>query len=100
MLRLLSVKEIREHVFLVTLDNKGKTLNYEFTWTPPASTDGVGRVGSPIRIDYDLLEYEAEELKDKPGGALWVPAVSKLLKLVRRHASGEHIDYPIVLDER
>lgn len=100
MLQLLSVTEVREHIFLVTFDSDGQTFEYEFTWTPPVPPDVAGHVDYPPRVDYDLADYEAEELKDKPGGALWVPALSTVIDIIHRLAAGEDVDFPFVLDER
>lgn len=100
MLQLLSVREVREHIFLVTLDSDGQIFEYEFIWTPPVPPDVAGHVDYPPRVDYDLADYEANELKDKPGGALWVPALSTVINIIHRLATGEVVDCPVVLDER
>lgn len=100
MLQLLSVTEVREHIFLVTFDSDGRTFEYEFTWTPPVPPDVAGHVDYPSRVDYDLADYEAEELKGKPGGALWVPALSTVIGIIHRLAAGEIVAYPVLLDER
>lgn len=61
MLQLLSVREIREQVYLATLDRDGQTMEYEFTWTPPRRPGGWPTVGYPDRAAYDLIDYEPEE---------------------------------------
>ena len=94
-------EEIREHVYLATLDRDGQAMQYELTWTPPDSPEGWPLVDAPVHMDYDLIDYEAEEYKKRPhGGALWVPAISKVVQIVYRLAAGETIEYPVLLDER
>lgn len=100
MLQLVNVREVREHVYLATLDRDGQLMEYEFTWTPPDGPDDWPIVNYPDRADYDLIDYEPEEYKNKPGGALWVPALAKVAQIVYRLAEGATIDYPVLLDER
>lgn len=100
MLQLVSITECRENVYLVTLDRDGKILEYEFTRTPPNGADGYAMVGYPDKAAYDLIDYEPEESKNKPGGAIWIPALSKVNQIIHRIANGARIDYPVLLDER
>ena len=101
MLQLVNITEVRKHVYLATLDRDGQIIEYEFTWTPPRAPEGWPTVDYPERADYDLIDYEPEEYKNKPdGGALWIPALSKVVQIVYRLADGATIEYPVVLDER
>lgn len=99
MLRLMNIEEIRTHVYQVTLDRDGATLQYEFIYRPPREPDGIPNLDAGERIDWDLIDYE----KRFPGpsqGMIWVPVVSDICRLVYRVTDGERLTFPIVLDER
>lgn len=100
MLQLLNVQEIREHAYLVTLDRDGAVLEYEFTWNPSRNPDGFAHVYYPEHAAYDLVDYEPEEHKNQPGGALWIPPLAKVSRLIHRIVDGQIIDYPVMFDER
>lgn len=100
MLQLVSVREIRKHVYLVTLDRDGANLEYEFTWNPSRDPDGFAHVYYPEHAAYDLIDYEPEDHKDRPGGALWIPPLAEISRLIHCIADGQAIEYPVLLDQR
>ncbi len=100
MLRLMNVQEIRENVFLVTLDRDGRRMEYEYTRIPPSDPDDWVRFDWPQQVQWDLIDYEVKPEPGQPQGALWIPALQELNRLVYKAADGEPLKLPIVLDER
>ena len=50
MLRLMNVQEIREDVFLVTLDRDGRQMQYEYTRILPSEPDDWVRFEWPSKL--------------------------------------------------
>lgn len=96
----MDVQKVRENVYLVTLDRDGKPMTYEYIRVPPTGPDDWARFDYPDSIEWDLIDYEVKPEPGRPHGAVWIPALLDLNKLVYRAVASENLEFPIVLDER
>ena len=100
MLRLMDVRTLADGVRAVTLDRDGTTRRYEFTICAPSRPGLPRSMESPDQVVWDLLDYEWKSPPGQPHGAIWIPVLDEVTRIVYRVADGEPIEFPIVLDER
>jgi len=101
MLTLVKIEAIHPRKLVATLDRDGTLLSYEFDVTLPGDAR-IGGASEPLKMWADLIDYEVEP---KPGGppgrgALIVPPIPVVRRLVFNFAVGDKVDLPVVLDER
>lgn len=99
MLRLMDV-QLSGTTYVVTLDRDGKTHRYDFDMQPSPNAEKPPYLVVPEQADWDLIDYEWKPPPGRPHGAIWIPALDEVVRIVHRISEGEQVEFPVVLDER
>lgn len=100
MLRLMDIQQSEGMTYVVTLNRDGKTLRYDFEMQLSPNSENPPHLVVPEQADWDLIDYEWKPPLGRPHGAIWIPALDEVVRIVYRVSEGERVEFPIVLDER
>lgn len=96
----MDVQKLSDDTYAVVLDRDDKRLQYELRWCPPGHDGGLDTLDHSDQILWDLMDYEEIPPPGRPHGAIWIPLLRDIGRVVYRVIHGEVVDFPIVLDER